>query len=534
MRLRAKNTEKTLRETLALFDSAATKNAESAQAQTLAYLNSHTDNAAQERFWGSDAVRPAGRPRWLTATAIAASIAIVVLIPVTILRRTPAVFEDAAGSRRIHFGEVLRASDSAGSMLVLADTSRVEMRAKSELSLERADDGVRIQLRSGDIIVNAAKQHGHLYVQTKDVTVSVIGTVFFVNAEEEGSRVAVIEGEVHVQQGAKETKLRPGQQVASSPKMSVLPMKEEIAWSPSAERHLALLQQSTAASPAPAVQSESRVAFEEVSIRPASPSDGEGRGATGGSMSILPSGCGGRFPIQIDPRRFAVYGTTVHVLVTWAYGTGKIDYNSCRNVSGQNLISGGPAWMRSASDLWDIEAVIPVGALSYTPEQLRNGEAPKFRKMLQTMLAERFKLVIRVETKEVPALALMVEKDAPRFTVRPEIETEFKETLAKQTFSVGIIERGIVSVKNALITEIIPFLEQDLGQPILDRTGLTGRYTFVVEYTPLYRINTGGTLFGGRPSLFEALPEQVGLKLEKTRKSMELWSVDHIEKPSEN
>jgi len=188
--------------------------------------------------------------------------------------------------------------------------------------------------------------------------------------------------------------------------------------------------------------------------------------------------------------------------------------------------------MRSASDLWDIEAVIPVGTLSYTPEQLRNGEAPKLRKMLQTMLAERFKLVIRVEAKEVPALALTVEKDVPRFTVRPEIETEFKETLAKQTFGVGLIERGIVSVKNAQIAEILPFLEQDLGQPILDRTGLTGRYTFVVEYTPLYRINTGGTLFGGRPSLFEALPEQVGLKLEKTRKSMELWVIDRAEKPS--
>src|SRR6185436_7638219 len=79
----------------------------------------------------------------------------------------------------INIGETVRTSGAAGSVLALADGSRVEMRSHSELSLERADDGIRIRLRSGSIIVNAAKQpSGHLYVQTKDVTVSVVGTVF--------------------------------------------------------------------------------------------------------------------------------------------------------------------------------------------------------------------------------------------------------------------------------------------------------------------------------------------------------------------
>ena len=87
----------------------------------------------------------------------------------------------------------------------LVDGSRVEMRPGTELSFERAGDGLRILLKHGGIIVNAAKQRsGHLYVETKDVTVSVIGTVFLVNAGENGSRVAVIEGEVRVQQGRTE------------------------------------------------------------------------------------------------------------------------------------------------------------------------------------------------------------------------------------------------------------------------------------------------------------------------------------------
>src|SRR6185503_8277691 len=90
-------------------------------------------------------------------------------------------------------GAVVRTDGGAGAVLALKDGSRVEMRSKSELSLERADDGMRIRLHTGGIIVNAAKQRtGHLYVQTKDMTVSVVGTIFVVNADTKGSRVAVI------------------------------------------------------------------------------------------------------------------------------------------------------------------------------------------------------------------------------------------------------------------------------------------------------------------------------------------------------
>src|SRR5262249_51870725 len=140
-------------------------------------------------------------------------------------------------------GQTFRTT-TAVAAIRFADTSRVEMRAQSEISLERASDGVRIRLNNGSVIVNAAKQGaGHLYVQTKDMTVSVVGTVFLVNAEEEGSRVAVIEGEVHVQQGDAATQLLPGEQVTTSQRMKSIGVKEGISWSHHAEEHLALLQQ---------------------------------------------------------------------------------------------------------------------------------------------------------------------------------------------------------------------------------------------------------------------------------------------------
>ena len=96
--------------------------------------------------------------------------------------------------------------------------------------------------------MNAAKQAAgrRLYVQTKDVTVSVVGTVFLVSAADDGSRVAVIEGEVRVQQGETEKSLRPGEQVSSNKNVESIALQEEIGWSREAAAYLALLHQSLA------------------------------------------------------------------------------------------------------------------------------------------------------------------------------------------------------------------------------------------------------------------------------------------------
>jgi len=194
---------------------------------------------------------PAARPRgWRGGIAAIAAAAAVALVSTVLVRqwKTPdlrrATVESVDGSAYriagggmsivrsgaiIREGESFRTNGGAGAMLVLADGSRVEMRSESELALERAEDGVRIRLRAGGIIVSAAKQsNGHLYVQTKDVTVSVVGTVFLVNAEEDGSRVAVIEGEVQVHEGTTDTRLRPGEQVATSPQVDARPVKDAI------------------------------------------------------------------------------------------------------------------------------------------------------------------------------------------------------------------------------------------------------------------------------------------------------------------
>src|SRR5688572_17664961 len=124
------------------------------------------------------------------------------------------------------------AAGNDGLQVTLADDSRVEMRAHSELTVGRASDGLQIDLKKGDIIVTAARQpNAPLYVRTKDMTVVVSGTAFLGNAGEDGSRVGVIEGEVRIRDGSVEKRLRAGEDVTTGAAIAQRPLAEDITWS---------------------------------------------------------------------------------------------------------------------------------------------------------------------------------------------------------------------------------------------------------------------------------------------------------------
>ncbi len=142
--------------------------------------------------------------------------------------------------------QTVRAPGDAGGVLRLPDGSLVEMRGRTELSVSHRRDGATIRLERGSIIVQAAKRRsGHLYVATDDCLVSVTGTIFSVSRGLKGSRVAVIEGEVKVAQDSSTTVVRAGEQVATSPALEPVPLKDEIAWSRNREDYFALLRELT-------------------------------------------------------------------------------------------------------------------------------------------------------------------------------------------------------------------------------------------------------------------------------------------------
>ena len=144
---------------------------------------------------------------------------------------------------RIERDQAVRTGAASGAMIELADGTRIEMAPQSQLSLTRARDGVKVQLARGNVIVSAAKQHGHLYVQTGDCMVAVVGTMFSVSAGVKGSRVAVIEGEVEVtSETGEEESLLPGEQTYTNPAMGPVSIDEQIGWSRNAEEMLKELQ----------------------------------------------------------------------------------------------------------------------------------------------------------------------------------------------------------------------------------------------------------------------------------------------------
>src|SRR6185436_882731 len=179
--------------------------------------------------------------QWPAVAAVVVAIIMAVILPTRNLQGAPAVLEDSEGKRNIQYDELVRPAGDRSAMLSMRDGSRVETRSMSEFSLERTDDGgTRIRLKEGGLIVDAsAENRANLYVQTKDITALVSGAVSLVKAEEEGSRIAAIVGEIRVQQGTTEKKLTPGQQVASNPKMETISVKEELAWSHQAVEHVA-------------------------------------------------------------------------------------------------------------------------------------------------------------------------------------------------------------------------------------------------------------------------------------------------------
>jgi hypothetical protein len=154
----------------------------------------------------------------------------------------------AAGERalkpgdEVSEGEFIRTAANSHAKVRLFEGSQVEMNQRAELAVSASRRDTTIHLDQGSIIVQAAKRHtGHLYVSAPDCTVAVTGTVFSVNSGTKGSRVSVIEGEVHVKHAGAESILHSGDQVATTQSVGLVPVREEIGWSSDLDHELALL-----------------------------------------------------------------------------------------------------------------------------------------------------------------------------------------------------------------------------------------------------------------------------------------------------
>lgn len=142
--------------------------------------------------------------------------------------------------------EVLRTGGGAHASVRLQDGSVVEVSERAAFSVSATRRDTTVHLDRGQIIVEAAKRRtGHLYVASADSRVSVTGTVFSVNRGFKGSRVSVVEGEVHVDHNGGSSVLHAGDQVSTNAAIGKTAITDEIAWSRNFDQHLAMLRQFT-------------------------------------------------------------------------------------------------------------------------------------------------------------------------------------------------------------------------------------------------------------------------------------------------
>ena len=226
-----------------------------------------------------------------------------------------------------------------------------------------------------------------------------------------------------------------------------------------------------------------------------------------------------------EPLRITYRGTWLPPLIAEAFGVRSDQVT-------------GPAWLRT--ERYDIVANIPQGATK-----------DDFKLMLADLLRERFRLQFHMDSKARPIYALHVGNNGPK--LKPS-ERRTDDAIAPSLGSVdaegcpivspnykGMVSRPAAGVmcwtaRDVAIADLARLLEQPAGgRPIVDETGLTSRYDFKIRYQFLGRGGDVGAAADPAPTVFTAVEEQLGLKLEPTTRSLPALIIDSIERePTEN
>ena len=197
---------------------------------------------------------------------------------------------------------------------------------------------------------------------------------------------------------------------------------------------------------------------------------------------------------------------------------------------GTNFVSGLPHWAEVGR--YDIQ--LKVAGEDVPAYRKLKGE--QTRLMLQAVLVDRFKLAAHMGTKEAPIYNLVIAKGGPRMHVS-DPASSYPNGIKMPDGSLHgaiLVERGHIIGQQATLSSLLFMFTDFSGRPVIDRTGLTGKYDFNLQWTPNERAGDPVSTDDSGPGLFTALEEQLGLKLEPARGSVQAVFIDHIEPPTEN
>jgi uncharacterized protein (TIGR03435 family) len=243
----------------------------------------------------------------------------------------------------------------------------------------------------------------------------------------------------------------------------------------------------------PAMAADANPAFEVATIKPSKP-DEPGR-------SFLVRGA-----------RFTTVNTTTADLINFAY-----------DVQAKQVVNAA-AWVES--DKFDIDA---------QPDAPGTPNDKQLKTMVQKLLADRFQLKFHEDKKEMSAYVLTVAKNGPKLTKSQGDPNGLPALFFRQL--------GYLTVRNATMGNLVHLMQSAvLDRPVVDQTGLEGKWDFNLKWTPDesqfagmgIKVPPPSDAADAPPPLFTAIQEQIGLKLESGKAPVPVLVLDHLEKPSPN
>ena len=227
--------------------------------------------------------------------------------------------------------------------------------------------------------------------------------------------------------------------------------------------------------------------------------------------------------------RFVATGIPLRMIIAIAYNVG---FQSVR-------LSGGPDWILSMDSAYDIEATAPKSALpSGLAASLRD---ERLRLMLQNLLADRFKLKIRRESKEMAVYAAVLGKGGPKLQKSKMEEKDCVESNTSCHTFMGGRGRGLHG-EAASVADMIRYVENWTDRPLVDKTGIQGLFNIQTRgWLPMQpgppptagQKAEDGSDMADVPTIFQIF-ETLGLKLEAQRSPVDVFVIESVQRPSEN
>lgn len=234
------------------------------------------------------------------------------------------------------------------------------------------------------------------------------------------------------------------------------------------------------------------------------------------------------FSFNLQPARFRADAAPLSRLIRFAY-----------EVKSDRQVLDMPDWANSED--FDIDAKISDAEVDALKKLTPDERFEQYRLMMQSLLADRFKMKVRTETRELPVYALVVAKGGPKLSATPEGQlSRFPQLIFTSS---GDLKAGSVSM--AFFVAWLSGKPDTGGRVVVDATGLAGRYDFSLHYDPVgsgapSSGANGNQSFGvpesvaDKPPLLSAVQEQLGLKLVARKAPVEVLVIDHVEQPSPN